>query len=573
MAASEAKDTIYVDVDDEITSIIDKVQQSDGKVVALVLPKRASVLQSIVNMKLLKRTAENARKHLVLITTEAGLLPLAGSVGLHVAATPTSKPAIPPAPKVPGDDDEYDDTEPVTVTAADDAADAATPAMVSAGVAQAAADLPGHGSDAVDETISMDDEPVPVAAAGGKAKKAKPNKKLRVPNFDSFRNKLLLGAGVLVLLIVGWILAFVVLPKATIIIHTDTSTITSNLNLTLDANAKSLDQESLIVPAVTQTSQKSYSQQVSATGQKNNGQPAKGSIKIVNCSASSISIDGGTAFSSNGVNLISQDKVTVPQSSYSFKPSGFVCNNDGSATVAVVAQSGGSHSFDLNGRSYQYSGQPNNVSATGQGITDGTDNIVKVVSQSDIDGAKAKITAQDTSGVKTDLQTGLQGKGYLPVTSTFVAGDPQVSTSANVGDAADTVTVTEAIAYTMLGVKQADLETLVQANVTRQLDNKDTQTILDSGVAKAAFTEQNAANSTGASVAMQAKSIVGPRIETAGLADQSAGKKSGQIKSAIGSIPGVTSVEVKYSPFWVSSAPKNSSKITVQIDKSNTGKQ
>ena len=36
------KDTIYVDVDDEITSIIDKVENSSEKVVALVLPKRAT---------------------------------------------------------------------------------------------------------------------------------------------------------------------------------------------------------------------------------------------------------------------------------------------------------------------------------------------------------------------------------------------------------------------------------------------------------------------------------------------------------------------------------------------------
>ena len=51
MAAPD-KDTIYVDIDDEITGIIDKLRNSDAKVVALVLPKRATVFQSIVNMKL-----------------------------------------------------------------------------------------------------------------------------------------------------------------------------------------------------------------------------------------------------------------------------------------------------------------------------------------------------------------------------------------------------------------------------------------------------------------------------------------------------------------------------------------
>src|SRR6185437_3032447 len=103
---SADKDTIYVDVDDEITTIIDKVRGSSGKIVALVLPKRASVFQSVVNMKLLKRAADIAKKHLVLITTGANLMPLAGSVGLHVASTPQSKPEIPPAalPSTPEDE-------------------------------------------------------------------------------------------------------------------------------------------------------------------------------------------------------------------------------------------------------------------------------------------------------------------------------------------------------------------------------------------------------------------------------------------------------------------------------------
>ncbi|HZL07920.1 MAG TPA: hypothetical protein VFC50_01875, partial [Candidatus Dormibacteraeota bacterium] len=82
--AAKDKDTIYIDIDDEITGIIDKLKVSEGKVVALVLPKRASVFQSIVNMKLLKRAADSDKKNLVLITTETGLLPLAGAAGVHV---------------------------------------------------------------------------------------------------------------------------------------------------------------------------------------------------------------------------------------------------------------------------------------------------------------------------------------------------------------------------------------------------------------------------------------------------------------------------------------------------------
>jgi len=96
--AKPSKATVYVDIEDEITAIIDKVETAKEKIVALVLPKRATVLQSVVNMRLLKRNAEQADKRVVLITNEEALLPLAGAVGLHVAKNLQSKPEIPLAP-------------------------------------------------------------------------------------------------------------------------------------------------------------------------------------------------------------------------------------------------------------------------------------------------------------------------------------------------------------------------------------------------------------------------------------------------------------------------------------------
>ncbi len=114
LSGTNSKETIYIDVDDEITAIIDKLQNAKGNIVALVLPKRATVMQSVVNMKLLKRTAQQAGKNLVLVTNEASLLPLAGLVGMHVAETPSSKPTIPTAPDQPSDEPESVD-EPLSI--------------------------------------------------------------------------------------------------------------------------------------------------------------------------------------------------------------------------------------------------------------------------------------------------------------------------------------------------------------------------------------------------------------------------------------------------------------------------
>jgi hypothetical protein len=118
----------------------------------------------------------------------------------------------------------------------------------------------------------------------------------------------------------------------------------------------------------------------------------------------------------------------------------------------------------------------------------------------------------------------------------------------------------------MFGVKKSDITTLVEANVNKQID-KGKQVILDNGVANAKFSQQSPATATGANVSMSAKSVAGPHLETAQLKTQVAGKKTGDVKSLIKQTPGVTDVQVKYSPFWVTSVPKSASKVTVLIDK------
>lgn len=565
------KETIYVDVDDEITSIIDKVATAKGKVVALVLPKRATVLQSIVNMKLLKRTAETAGKNLVLVTTEAGLMPLAGAVGLFVASTPTSRPTVPAAPIGPDDEPENIDEPLSIIDGTDDGADdfdtqaAAGRTVGELAAAGAAAKL--ADDDAIDDSIDMSDDAVaaPAAAvAAAKAPKPKKNKKLNVPNFDSLKKRIALGVLILLLLIGGWILAFVVLPHATVTVKTDSATIPTNLNLTLSTDAKSLDTSDNLVPATAQSQQKTSTQTVPATGQQNNGQKASGTVTVTNCSGSPYTIQTGSSLTASGHTYIVQNGAVVPDSNYTHNGD---CKNDSKGTVNVTALKGGAD-YNISSSAATLSGNPSGVSAQTSAMTGGTDDITKIVSQSDIDGATSKITTADSGSVKQQLASSLQGKGLQPVAVTFLAGTPAVTTSAKVGDAADNVTVTAVTTYTMLGVQKSDLQNLVNNNVNGQLD-KGKQVILDDGVANAQFTSQSPATATGASVAMAVKSQVGPDLHADQLKTQLAGKKAGDVQSYIKQTPGVTDVEVHYSPFWVNAVPKKSSKVTINIVKAD----
>lgn len=560
--ATPNKDTIYIDIDDEITGIIDKIRASNGKIIALVLPKRASVFQSIVNMKLLKRSADDVKKHIVLITSEAGLLPLAGAVGLHVAKSLQTRPEIPDAPQFDDHEETIEeaadmtDSLPLTVT------DGNRPIGELAGLSGAAT-----AADEV-ETLEIDDEPAVVAATAAATPKPKKNKKLAIPNFERFRLLLVGGVLLLIALIVGLFFAVSVLPKATIAITTNASDVNVGLNVNLDTAAQTLDLATATVPSKQVQSPKTATQSTPATGQKNTGDKSKGTVTITNCSVDSstqLNIPAGTGVSANGLTYITQESAALPISSFSGKGDCQSFNGITSKTVSVTAQAGGANYNMTSNTPMKVAGFASAQAKTSSDLSGGTDNIVKVVSQTDIDTATQKMATQDSSGVKQDLQSQLSAAGYTPIAVTFNAGTPAVTTSASAGSTVDTVTVTQVTTYTMLGAKQTDLKTLVDNNVKTQIDTSK-QSILSEGLAAAKY-KVNSATSSGVQVALQTVATAGPDLNVADIKQQSAGKKGGDIKRLLQANPGVTDVNVKLSPFWVQSVPKKTTKITVTIAK------
>jgi hypothetical protein len=550
-STANAKDVIYIDVDDEITAVIEKVRASDNKIVALVLPKRAAVLQSIVNMRLLKRAAGTAKKNLVLITSEQGLMPLAGAAGLHVAKSLNSKPEIPEAP-------EKADEVPESVEEAEDSEVDKSKTVGELAGASAAAGL--------DDDIKMDSEESPADAVKSKAAKLK--KKFKIPDFNKFRILLILGvAGVLIFAGLAYA-AVAVLPKATVTIKTDSEAIDVSAVLTLNTNPETpLDAAKGVVPAQKQETKKTVTATVPATGQQNNGEKASGSVAMTatKCGGNPFvvpaSVPSGSGISSGGQTYITQKTATF----VGVGPISGGCYEYSAGNIGIVAQSPGA-SYNVSSANFTVSGR-SDVSATGS-ASGGTDNIAKVVSSGDIDKAKQQIAAQDVEPIKKELRDALIGRSLYPIDATFTAAEPQVKTSVNAGQAAEDVTVTQETTYSMLGVQQADLEKVIDEQIKDDIDT-DKQTVLDYGLNKATFGLQEV-KPDGAVVDMQLTVIVGTELDANEIKKQVAGKKANEAEEIIKKNPGVTDVEVKYSPFWVGSIPKKTDKITVIIEEPKT---
>ncbi len=551
-----SKDTIYVDVDDEITGIIDKVENSTHKVVALVLPKRAASLQSIVNMKLLKRSANTADKNVVLITSEQPLMPLAGAAGLHVAKNLQTKPEIPDAPagvrthhKPPAEDaPEEGDSE--TDEDLPQKFDYGKP--VGALAAAHEAENP--------ETIDLDDEDAPDEPKAPIAKLPK----LKVPNFDRFRMLLGLGGAAIIALIIFIIYALFVLPKATITIHTSSEPVSANFNLNAAASTTTLDSANGAIPAKLESSDQNGSQSVQATGQQNNGDKAAGSVSMTaqKCSGNPFisppDVPAGTGISTSGVTYITQDNASF----HGTGTSGGCYTYASNSSVGIKAQSAGSK-YNVSGATFSVSGR-SDVSATGS-TSGGSDNIVTILSQSDVDGAKQKLTTGTTADNFTkSFEDKLASQGEYVLTSTLKAGDPQINASPAVGQPASTANVTIKITYTVLTVKKADLSQAIQDKLGSQID-KSKQKLNGNFLNDASITVQSQPSPNSAVLSINENTTAVPIIDIAAVKKIAKGKKSGDIQAAINNWPGVKSVDVNLSPFWVSKVPGKDSKITVVL--------
>ena len=548
--SSAKKATIYVDVDDEITALIDKINDTKERIIALVLPKRATMLQSIVNMKLLKRSADDANKKLVLITSEANILPLAGATGLYVAKTLQSKPVIPTVPEEKADDHE-EDVEDIEI-------DKTAPIGA----------LTGEAEDEI-ETAEIPEEPDDKATdkADKKAKYPKKNKKFKIPNFNKFRLKVILGVVLLLLLIGGWVAAAKILPKAEILVKTNTTSFTKDLSITASPDLASVDSEKEIVPAKVEELQKQDSETSQASGEQNVGKKATGTLTLTNCidDGKSHTVPKGTSFSKDGKTFLT-DKSVELGSAYFYNgeckssdlPPGFGAVKDVDATAAE----GGS---DYNIKKGSYASSIAGINAYGSDMKGGTDKVIKIVSQNDIDKAKQQLREKTSEGTVEDLQALLRGQGYVPFESTYEAGEPKVEVSVEAGTEADSVTVTSTTTYKMAGAQKSAIEAIIKQASQEDIDSQ-LQSVTDSGIDKATIRVSEARPDGTYALSVETIVTAGPEINEQNLLQEILGKKLGETQSIIRGKAGVSDVEVNYSPFWVHSTPNNPDKVTIRFE-------
>lgn len=536
------KDVIYIDVDDDITAIIGKVKEAKHHIVALVPPKRIGAIQSAVNLKLVHRAAEQVDKRLVIISNNSALMALAGSAGIPVAKNLQSKPELAEVPAL-----EIDDGEDVI-----DGMDAA-------------------GSDDADQHDAKDsakdaaaEEAVPkksaltasAAALGATAVAAK--EKVKIPDFDSFRKKLFAGLAALVLLVgfVVWALLFA--PRATVIITARTTDSALNSGVTLGATLAT-DLKAGTIKAETKSSKKDVSLAFTATGKKDVGEKSKGVVKLTKLTQSDITVQAGTEIVHNasGLVYVTDQTVVVPESQPCFPT---YCAQ--SVSVGITAIESGTK---YNGATGSASVDGLNATITST-TTGGTDKTVTVVKQSDVDAVAGNVLKTgEADAAKAELKKQFGGD-YIILENTFKSDTsgvkPTPAVDAEASDAKGTLT--GSVAFTIIAVKKSEAARYLDAYFAQQIDGNGDQRVYGNGLSAVSFTNISAKEANfSANISTNGK--IGPKIDENALKEYAKGKRIGEIQEHIEAIRGVDSVDVKFSPFWVNSAPNDTKKITIEF--------
>ena len=561
------KDVVYIDPEDDITDIIARIKNAKQKLVALVPPKKIGVLRSAVNTKLIAKAARQADKVAVIVSTDPALVKLAATAGLPVAKTLQSRPKLPSeiieAETASGskvqtiNEEDFDDAPESGEKTKGDAASA------SSRKANAMEEPAAHKkSQKADQEISSDDLE--------KDDKKKSDKK-NIPVFEKYRKWIIIGASAFVVLVIFLVWAIVFAPAANIAVAIRTTTNNFSENVSFVTKTGTEKPAEGIFLLEQKKVEKSSSVEFTATGQKDIGEKATGTLDLVakfsmDTATDHITVPAGSQFVYGEYHYTSdsaldfyldgeKDDCTTSQLKNG------TCTI--SAKVKVTATKSGAD-YNIGAHDSGWSTPRGDITATNPAaFTGGTTNMVTVVSKDDFDKAKEKLENTGKEDGKSELKNQF-GEDMVIINSSLEVSTSQPKSTPAVDEEVKsgvTPKVEATTTYTLYAVDKTVLENYVKEKASTNLPADQKIYAVDTP-----FFENFVKSDKGEYTAkLKSSTQTGPKVTEEDILEKSKGKKVGEVQSLLKSINGVSSVNIKTSFFWVNKVPSDPNKITIEL--------
>ena len=584
------KDVIYIEPEQDITDILSNVKAAKHKIIALVPPKKAGVLRSAVNFKLIAKTARQHEKTVVLITTDESLQRLASTVKMPVAKSLQSKPQIPNLEDIADDDEAKDDVieddkKPVEEEKAEEAVEEepAEEPVLKAAPKKAAPVL--AKKPAKEEVIEGEPEPEEKENTSKAAKAVAKMKGAKIPNFAKYRKFIIAGMIVLILLIGFTVWATAIAPAVSIIVTVRTSSSNFAEKVSFVNHEDKANNKEGVFFLEEKTVTKKAEAEFDATGELDKGTKASGTITVSRPENDVITSEADLIFSipANTIVKIGDKEFVVAEGGSVnakadseflkqcggsfFAPKNCLRKTIYSAPIKVVAKEVGD-SYNIAATTSGITLGINTTkkySVSSSAMTGGTSKMVKIVSEEDVKAATSGLTAASAKEAREELKSEF-GDEYI-LLGDMDQSDPKDTVTPNVDEeVADGVKpkVVREVTFKMFAVKKEAVKTFISSKLKENASGDKTQTVYDTGVDKAFF--EAFQNTTDESTAkLKSTTITGPKVTEEMVADKSLGKKVGEVKHLLQSINGVSSVSIDPNFFWVTSVPSDHNKVQIKI--------
>ena len=544
-------DVIYLEADSEITEAIDKLKSARGREVRIAVPARSTMLQSAVNLKLLKKTAQKSGKKLVLISSDRATLSLAAGLGLLVAKNVKAEALLPSSAMAPPTSSH----EPVVIDQAREEAGQSRGSSSSSSSSRSSSKSSSNNdndNNYIDLSEDSQSDSDIQKANAGHSKKSKQSPK--IPNFMGLNKKISIIVAVFAAFIM-LVLAYVFLPTAKVTLLAKAQKTPVNVEFTLDSTVKESDFSQGLVAANQLTVTKDLSAQYTATGKKDVGTKATGSVKISNATSSNpVSLPAGATLTASGKTFSLNQGVTVPGATVS---GGIV---PGTINTQITATQNGD-SYNLSGATFSVSSGGPVLTATGS-TSDGTTKIAVVVTQADIDKAQKEMIDSASQNAKQDVESkSSSDERFFP--ETFTSTVSGLTASAPVDSESSGGTVSAKVKYSELSANNTDLDKLFTEQIKTQIPGSNQ--LYQSGWKDAKYSAKPS-SSEKAEVKAISNAFYGQAIDIKQVARDLSGKaKKDATDIVTPKYPQVTGVQVESSPALAPNIPFFANRITVEI--------
>jgi|SRR5579872_459479 len=550
---------IFLNIDDDVSKAVLRVTKERSVDLTLVLPKNSWLLSSSVNLKLLKKQTDLLGKKIGIVTRDERGRKYAAANGIEVREPDylngkrLSMDLAPKARKIEADKMVFPQP-PLEIPAA--------PQMQELPVAPA----PSMAIPAPDQKTTAFADAAELKRAGQAPRiKLEKNELYQTKSKSSLKTRSLLRNSIFAAVVLFILIVVFVLPSAEITVYAVTQPIIRDFQISVDKNLSDPNQEQLAVPGKLIGDSQVLSMQFDATGQNNVGNHARGTVQIYNFTGQTLKLNATTTTLTVGTKSFHfvSDLSGIKSTRYFAGTKDVDPASLGPELQIVADQPGEDSDFPADTRLEIH----NQVLGTApqllyakakSSIDNGTSRFQTEIGQADLDNARKALISNFLSSEKQKYAA--QDLALLDSGSNLQLQN--FSANQKVGDQVQKFTASAQGILNGLAFNPDVVRNMVEQRINLTLDSSKYLVTGANEKITEAFRTLDLNAGTGI-VDVHFESIVGAKIDTAGISSEINGKNANQLKELLLSNPNIDSVDIKFAPFWVRSVPRFSGRVKV----------